>query len=65
MGSLWKGVYWSSSAAWRKFGDRIIASDIVSNYSINRVPVCTSTLQSLCGAVNSISMLYHSSLHFS
>ena len=35
MGSLWKGVYWSSSAAWRKFGDRIIASDIVSNYSIN------------------------------
>ena len=42
MGSLWKGVYWSFSAAWRKFGDRIIASDIVSNYSINtRVPVCT------------------------
>ena len=42
MGSLWKGVYWSFSAAWRKFGDWVIASDIVSNYSINTTFTSTS-----------------------
>ena len=70
MVSLWKGVYWSFSAAWRKYGDRndwlmysIDSIELQQQHTIYKYRFVQSTLQSwnnnICGAVSSYSMVVY------